>query len=98
MLIRRRRALETTSSHLKEQIETLTQEKTQLAETLAHQRLQYETLSAKADTYCSQATDRLFEATSDATREPSIRSIPVVEEIELELLPRKEALQKGDAP
>ncbi len=98
MLIRRRRALETASTHLTEQIETLTQEKTQLAETLAHQRLQYETLRAKADTYCSQAADRLFEATSSRNAGTVYSIDPGDEEIELELLARKEALQKGDAP
>ena len=98
MLIRRRRALETASSHLTEQIETLTQEKTRLAETLAHQQLQYETFRAKADAYCSQADDRLFE-TASRHNAGTIYSIdPDDQEIELELLARKEALQKGDAP
>ncbi len=98
MLIRRRRALETASSHLKEQIETMTQEKRQLSETLAHQRLQYETLSAKAGSFCRQATDHLFE-TKPHHREGIISAVdPSDEEIELELLRRKEALQKGGTP
>jgi phage shock protein A len=98
MLIRRRRALETASSHLTEQIETMTQEKTRLAETLANQRLQYQTLEAKADAYCSQAADRLFETASRHNAGTVYSSDPGDEEIELELLARKEALQKGDAP
>ena len=98
MLIRRRRALETASSHLNEQIEAMTQEKTQLAETLAHQRLQYETLRAKAEAYCSRAADRLFE-TASRHHAGTVYSIdPGDEEIELELLARKEALRKGETP
>ena len=98
MLIRRRRALESASSHLTEQIDTMAQEKTHLAETLAHQRLQYETLKAKADAYCSRAADQLFE-TASGHNAGTIYSIdPGDEEIELELLTRKEALQKGETP
>ena len=98
MLIRRRRALETASSHLTEQIEAMAQEKTRLAETLVHQRLQYDTLRAKAEAYCSRAADHLTE-THPGHHAGTIYSIdPVDEEIELELLARKEALQKGEAP
>lgn len=95
MLIRRRRALEATSGHLKEQMERMTQETTQLSETLADQRLEYETLRAKADTYCRHAGDRLFEAVSHHSAGPYFSVDPIDEEIELELLQRKEALQKG---
>lgn len=98
MLIRRRRALETASSHLKEQVETMTQEKTRLSKTLVHQRLQYETLKAKADAYCHRATDRLFETASHHGAETIYSLNPSDEEIELELLQRKEALQKGGTP
>ena len=98
MLIRRRRAIETASGHLNEQIETMTQEKIQLSEILARQRLQYETLKAKAGSFCHQATDRLFE-TQPHHREGIIASVdPNDEEIELELITRKEALQKGGTP
>ena len=98
MLIRRRRALETASGHLKEQIETMTQTKIQLSETLARQRLQYETLKAKAGSFCHQTTDRLFE-TQSHHREDIIASVDLGdEEIELELITRKEALQKGGTP
>ena len=98
MLIRRRRALETTSSNLKEQIVTLSQEKTELSETLAHQRLQYETLSAKAGSYCHQTTGRLFETAPHRTTGAIYTPHPGDEEVELELLQRKEALQKGGTP
>ncbi|MBC2709660.1 MAG: PspA/IM30 family protein [Desulfosarcina sp.] len=95
MLIRRRRALETACSHLEEQMETMTQEKTQLSETLAHQRLQYETLKAKAGSFCRQATDRFFDLESHRSEGAIYSANPSDEEIELELLQRKEALQKG---
>jgi phage shock protein A len=98
MLIRRRRALETASRHLKEQEETITQEKTQLSETLANQRLQYETLKAKADAYCRRAADRLFETASRQGAAAIYSDDPIDEEIELELLERKEALQEGGNP
>ena len=98
MLIRKRRALETASTHLTEQIETSTQEKTQLAETLAHQRLQYETLKAKADSYRSRSADRLFETASRHSAGAVYSIDPSDEEIELELLARKETLQKGETP
>jgi len=98
MLIPRRRALETATGHLTDQIAAMTQEKKQLAETLAHQRLQYETLRAKADAFHHQAADRLFE-TASRHNAGTIYSIdPGDEEIELELLARKEALQKGETP
>ena len=98
MLIRRRRALESASHNLKEQMEVMTQEQTQLSEKLTHQHLQYETLSARADTYCRQAGDRLFETASNHQAGTIHAVAPSDEEIELELLTRKEALQKGGTP
>ena len=98
MLIRRRRSLETGSSNLKEQMEVMMLEHTQLSETMEHQRSQYETLSARADTYSRQAGDRLFETASHYQAGPIHAPAPSDEEIELELLTRKEALQKGGTP
>ena len=98
MLIRRRRALETGSRHLKEQVEVMSQEKIHLLETLATQRLQYETLSARANTYCCQSGDCLFETASHPQTDTIHAAAPSDEDIELELLTRKEALQKGVAP
>lgn len=98
MLIRRRRALETASRHLKEQAETISQENAQVSETLARQQLQYETLKAKTDMYCRQATERLFETTPHQTVGADYPDRPIEEEIELELLERKDALQEGGTP
>lgn len=98
MLISRRRALETACSHLKRQIETIAREKSQLVGTLADQQLQYETLKARADTYCRRSADRLLETSSHHHAGPPYSDPPIDEEIELELLERKEALQKGGTP
>lgn len=98
MLIRKRRKLETAAGHLKRQIERMTQEKTQLLESLDHQRLQYDTLSAKTDAYCRQASDRQFEAAIHPRSGTYCAQDPSDEEIDLELLERKAALQKGVTP
>jgi phage shock protein A len=98
MLIRRRRMLESTCSQLKARMETMSQEKTQLEETLSQQRLQYETLKTQADAYCH----RIPKVPEACERHLSPGSVypqgPSEEEIELELLRRKEALWKGDTP
>lgn len=96
MLIRRRRTLESASRHIKAQIETLTQEKSRLAETLANQLLQVESLRAKADAYCCRLSDRQVDASTPYG--PATAVAPSDEEIELELLKRKETLRKGGAP
>jgi phage shock protein A len=98
LLIRRRRALETASSHLKERLETMTQEKTKLSETVAHQRLQYETLSAKAGSFSRQAGNHPFEGDAHFWSGTIYEATPSDEEIELELLQRKDALRKGGTP
>ncbi len=98
MLIRRRRALESTSGLLEEQLEKMTQEKVQMSKTLASQRLQYETLKAKADIHCHRATDRLLETDMPHRAATNYSVDPSDAEIELELIKRKESLQKGGTP
>ncbi|BBO66256.1 hypothetical protein DSCA_01860 [Desulfosarcina alkanivorans] len=95
VLIRRRRTLETASRHLKEQADTISDEKSQLAETLGQQRLQYETLKAGADAYCRRHVDRLFDTDAVPSTGAAYADSPLDEEIELELLERKEALREG---
>jgi phage shock protein A len=97
MLIRRRRALNTACMHLREQVETITQEKTRLLEILAEQRLQFDTLRAKADDYCRQAGHGLLDGAVYRSTTEWISFEPKDEEVELELLERKEAFQKGGA-
>ena len=93
MLIRKRRTLSGATGQMKHQAETLTQEKEQLCQTLAEQRLQYETLKVKADAYGRRVKDGPWD---------DVGPLGTVEvddaEIELELLERKEALQKGGTP
>jgi phage shock protein A len=98
MLIRKRRVLAAASVHLSQQVKAMTQEKEQLSETLAEQRLQYETLNVKADAYGRRAGERLSESGVDNGLGGWGDDEPGEEEIELELLERKEALQKGDTP
>jgi len=95
MLIRRRRALETACRCLKDRHETTIQEKSALSATLADQRLQYETLKARSDAYCQRADQRSW-AGENGVRSGEWAPIdPKEEEVELELLQRKEALEKG---
>lgn len=98
MLIRRCRTLETMSRHLKEQAETISQEKSQLVETLSRQQLQYEPLKARAAAYCRRNVDRLFETDAFQRSCTVYTDNPMEEEIELELLERKEALREGGTP
>jgi phage shock protein A len=98
VLIRRRRTLETTCKQAKVQMETLSQEKAQLLENLTQQRLAYESLKTKIDAYCRR------EPSNTPANEPChfLEGVhppgPSEEEIELELLRRKQAQQKGDTP
>lgn len=98
VLIRRRRMLESTCRHLQAQLETLTQEESALAATVADQRLQYDTLKTKAAAYCQQAARAPFPARTDPLSGEWASMDPKEEEIELELLQRKEALLKGGTP
>jgi phage shock protein A len=93
MLIRKRRTLQDSCEQLAYQTASLEEDKGKLAETLAQQRLQHEQLSIKAASFGRQAEQQLFvDAAVHAS--PSWKA-PSEEEIELELLQRKEALQKG---
>jgi phage shock protein A len=95
MLIRRRRALETACRCIKDRHEAITREKTALSATLADQRLQYETLEAKAQACCRQDDQRPWVEKNGFDTEQWGPIEPREEEVELELLQRKEALRKG---
>ena len=95
-LIRNRRLLANTSRHLNEQIAALTGERNQLKDTLSNQRLQYETLQARANTWCSRTGGPLFADISRSEIGNTDCYEPNDEEIELELIQRKESLSKGD--
>jgi len=96
MLIRRRRSLEIAVGHLESQMETMFREQGRLSDTLADQKLQYEALKTRADAWCHSESDEDpfvgAARTFPADRSPlDVRD----EEIELELIRRKEALQPG---
>ncbi len=98
MLIRKRRTLQSSCDQLVGQMVGLTEEQNALSETLARQRMKYDQLKIKAAAFCQQAESREFEATADASDTAYGWKAPTEEEIELELLQRKEALAQGGAP
>lgn len=97
MLIRRRRAFETAVGHLDGRIASLSREQTGLAETIAGQKLQYASLETRTEAYCRHASNDDDPFTSAAQAFAFDRSPMEVrdEEIELELIRRKEALNRG---
>jgi phage shock protein A len=103
MLIRKRRSLHSSCGQLKHQIEALTQENSRLTETLARQRLQYDQLKVKVAAFRQQARSEgaddiiVLDDIIAAVGPSQAWRAPTEEEIELELLQRKEALQEGGA-
>jgi len=97
MLIRKRRTMDIAAARMEEQVAAMTREKARLSETLAGQRLQYETLKAKADAHCRRAGEHLFDEAAHPEGGRWVSPEPSEEEIELELLRRKESLGKGGA-
>jgi len=94
MLIRKRRALENSCELLTRRQDGLQAEQNHLAETLAQQRLQYDQLKIKTATFCQQAEQQhTVEAEALAETDYGWQA-PTDEEIELELLQRREALQQ----
>jgi phage shock protein A len=97
MLIRRHRDLEIAVGHLEEQLAATSQERTSLVETIRNQKLQYETLQARAEAWQQRSVDEPFVRAARSfpgDRNPlDIRD----EEIELELIRRRESLGKGGA-
>ncbi len=98
MLIRKRRALQSSCDQLGGQMVGLEEEQSALSETLGKQRMQYDQLKIKTAAFCQQAENRWVEADA-ADIDPSYGwKAPTEEEIDLELLQRKEALAQGGAP
>lgn len=93
MLIRKRRTLQVTSEQLEYRNETLVEEKRALSETLDRQRLQYDQLKHKVASFCQQAE----QDPTDTVNASTAWQTSTQEEIELELLQRKEAVQQGGA-
>jgi phage shock protein A len=97
MLIRKRRSIQGSCEQLKHQIEALTQENNRLSETLARQRLQYDQLKVKVTAFRQQARSEGLDDVITAEGDSQSWRSPTEEEIELELLQRKEAMQEGGA-
>ncbi len=92
MLIRRRRDLEIAVGHIEEQINALAQEKTRLMATIRDQKLQYDTVQARAEVWHQRAGDDPFASASRSFPDATGPSTNRDEEIELELIRRKAAL------
>jgi phage shock protein A len=95
MLIRKRRTLQGGCSQLQRQLEALTEERGQVAETMEKQRLQYDQLKVKTAAFCRQAEHHRYEEPLETLDGAFAWQTPSEEEIELELLQRKEAARKG---
>lgn len=98
LLIRKRRVLQNSCDQLTRQTASLEEERDTLYETVSRQRLQYDQMKIKASTFCREAESRRYEAVSPSTESDCGWKAPSEEEVELELLQRKEALDKGGVP
>jgi phage shock protein A len=95
MLIRKRRTLQSACRQLQRQLDTLAEEQGQVAGTLEKQRLQYDQLKAKAAAFCRQAEEPRLEDSMETMDGAFAWLTPSEEEVELELLQRKEVARKG---
>ena len=96
MLIRKRRMLQSCCEGMQRQLHRIEEEGAHLTEILNQQQLQYQELKIKAAEYCRQAEQRPFAEASEMMA-AGFSSPPAEEEIEIELLQRKEALKQGGA-
>ena len=97
MLIRKRRMLQAGCDGMQHQVQRIEEEEAHLAEILNQQLLQYQELKVKAAEYCNRAELRSFADAAEVKAESGFSSAPAEEEIEIELLQRKEALKQGGA-
>ncbi len=97
MLIRKRRTIQAGCQGLQHQQQILEEEKEGLTQTLDQQQMQYQELKAKAIAFCQQAEHHAFQEAFEMVDASAGGQPPSEEEIELELLQRKEALQQGGA-
>ena len=97
MLIRKRRSLETTVSQLKGQAAALAEERQQLETTINRQRLEYEEYRTRSAVCLRKAAAITRDSAMPGVGEGNDFLFPSDEEIELELLQRKEAAARGGA-
>jgi phage shock protein A len=97
MLIHKRITLESVCERMGDRMETLAMEKQTLLETLERQRLQYEECKTRAVVFCSRSGERPTESAGGPTCDAIGLPETTEEEVELELMQRKESLQQGGA-
>ncbi|MBI5593854.1 MAG: PspA/IM30 family protein [Deltaproteobacteria bacterium] len=95
VLIRKRRVIQAGCDGLRRQLKLIEEEGAHLAEILNQQMLQYQEMKVKAAEYCRWAEQQPFTEAAEVMTGPGFSSPPTEEEIELELLQRKEALKQG---
>ncbi|MBI5063089.1 MAG: PspA/IM30 family protein [Desulfatitalea sp.] len=96
MLIRKRMLLEDTHARLESQRRHLEEETQRLVQTIAGQQGQYDQLKVKAAAYCQQAEQRAEDPASLWNEQAGPAPV-TAEEVEMELMRRKETLTQGGA-
>ena len=97
ILIRKRRTLQSGVELLEQGLQRLEEERCRIQETLHGQRLQYDQLKVQVAGFCRQMAVSSPEGLGLPPEGPWIWKAPTEEEIELELLERKQLLQQGGA-
>lgn len=97
MLIRKRWALEKTLDHIQHQLQAMEEEKACVAELLANQRMQFDQLKVRTATFFQAADQPDWMVDTTVGDEHAPWQAPSDEEVDLELLQRKEALRQGGA-
>ena len=95
LLIRRQRGHAAVCGHLREQLRTLEEERQRLGRLLQEQRMQYDQLKVKATAHCTASEQRGFDDVRAFADDLRGGDAVDEQEIELELLRRKEALHAG---
>jgi phage shock protein A len=95
LLIKKMKPLAYHREELNRHIQTLGREIRQFHEQVEEQRLQYEQLQLRAKEYSHQAEREQWEKTISTTAPAAASREPTAEEVELELLKRKEAGKGG---
>jgi phage shock protein A len=95
MLIRKRQSLQASCAHLQQQLELVTEQQRSLSEVLEHQRMQYDQLKLKSEAFFRQEQTRQYEDHLAGFNGLTGFQTPTEDEVELELLQRKEAIVRG---
>lgn len=95
MLIRKRRLLQSGCDAMARQMRRIAEEEAQLAEILSRQEIQYREMKARAAEYGRWSEQRPFSDAAEETGGPGFSAHPTDEEIEIELLQRKDAMKQG---